>query len=102
MPGTLTLETRPGTADFTGQLDRVVSPNMQPANVLAANPRERVRAQETRLKENGERSERRKLNTQPNQLDLLIRKSEMTANLMQAAHFVKSRKYDRRLWAASD
>jgi hypothetical protein len=37
--GTLTLETRPGTADFTGLLDRVVSPNMQPANVLAAQPK---------------------------------------------------------------
>jgi hypothetical protein len=35
-------------------------------------------------------------------LDLLIRKSEMTANLMQAAHFKKSRKNDRRLRAASD
>ena len=79
--GTLTLETRPGTADFTGQLNRVVSPNMQPANVLAAKPeRPGSAAQETRLKENGERSERRELNTQSNHLDLWIHKIEMTAN----------------------
>ncbi|WP_172982755.1 hypothetical protein [Roseovarius bejariae] len=37
--GTLTLETRPGTADFSGQLHRVVSPKTQPANVLAVQPK---------------------------------------------------------------
>jgi len=57
--GTLTLETRPGTADFTSQFDRLVSPKMQPANLLAAQPeRPGIAAQERRWKENGERSER--------------------------------------------
>lgn len=39
MLGTLSIETRPGTAIFKGRLNQIVSPKMQPANILAAQPK---------------------------------------------------------------